>query len=308
MKRFRNILVIPDTLDAHDRAIERAIELADTNAARLTIAGLLESDDAPDYLAPLRNELVENMERQLDAAAKPARDRGLHVTTRILIGRPFVEVIRTVVADKFDLVMKTARGRRQFPPKLFGSTALHLLRKCPCPLWILDPQPSSNRKGILAAIDPDTSDPDEQAVNIKILQLATSLAYLESAPLHVVHTWNVPFEDMIQHSPFLRVTKSEANNYIRNIEVRHRERFDGLVEPFREKNPDMIVHFVKGLPEAVITEMAKDNDVEVVVMATTARSGIPGLLIGDTAESVLGRIDRSILTVKPDAFVSPVAA
>lgn len=70
----------------------------------------------------------------------------------------------------------------------------------------------------------------------------------------------------------------------------------------------MSVHFVKGLPESVITEMAEEHNVEVVVMATTARTGVQGLLIGDTAENVLGRIDRSVLTVKPDAFVSPIAA
>ena len=41
-------------------------------------------------------------------------------------------------------------------------------------------------------------------------------------------------------------------------------------------------------------------------MGTVGRSGIKGLLLGNTAEKVLGTCDCSILTVKPDGFVSPI--
>lgn len=308
MKRFRNILVIPDDLVPEDRALQRAIELAATNEARLTVAGLLESQDAPGQFASLQNEVADAMEQQLEAVTEPARDRGISVTTKILNGRHFMEIIRTVLAHNHDLVMKTARGRRQFQPRLFGSTAQHLLRKCPCPVWILDPEQREGRRGVLAAVDADTTDPTEQAVNQKIMELSSSLSILETAPLHVVHAWNIPYEDMIHHSPFLRITKSEAGNYIKDAESRHRERLESLVEPFRRISPGMSVHFVKGLPEWVIVDIAHENNIDVVVMATLARTGIPGLLIGDTAENVLGRIDTSVLAIKPDEFVSPIAA
>ena len=42
-------------------------------------------------------------------------------------------------------------------------------------------------------------------------------------------------------------------------------------------------------------------------MGTVARTGIPGLLIGNTAESVLSQVGCSVIAVKPDGFVSPVA-
>lgn len=308
MKRFRNILVVPEHLDADDPGLRRAIDLAETNAARLTVAGLLEAQDTPDYLIPLHQEAVDSIEDRLKVAAAAARDRGVSVKTTLLIGRPFVEIIRTVLVEKHDLVMKTARGRGQPQPRLFGSTAQHLLRKCPCPVWIVDPQQSPERRGVLAALDPDTSEPVQTALNTKIMELASSLAILETAPLHVVHAWTVPYEDMIHHSPYLRVKKVEASTYIREIEERHRKRLEATVEPFRRSNPGMSVHFVKGLPETVITDIAKEHSIGVVVMATVARTGVPGLLIGNTAENVLSRIDTSVLTIKPDAFTSPIAA
>ncbi len=41
-------------------------------------------------------------------------------------------------------------------------------------------------------------------------------------------------------------------------------------------------------------------------LGTVGRSGIRGLLPGNTAEKVLDTCDCSILTVKPEGFVSPI--
>ena len=48
-------------------------------------------------------------------------------------------------------------------------------------------------------------------------------------------------------------------------------------------------------------------DPDLVVMGTVSRGGIPGFLVGNTAERMLSRLDRSLLTVKPGDFVCPVA-
>jgi len=41
-------------------------------------------------------------------------------------------------------------------------------------------------------------------------------------------------------------------------------------------------------------------------MGTVGRTGIPGLIMGNTAESILNNIGCSVLAVKPPGFVSPV--
>jgi len=41
-------------------------------------------------------------------------------------------------------------------------------------------------------------------------------------------------------------------------------------------------------------------------MGTLSRTGISGLLIGNTAEKVLRQVDCSVLIVKPDGFITPV--
>jgi universal stress protein E len=41
-------------------------------------------------------------------------------------------------------------------------------------------------------------------------------------------------------------------------------------------------------------------------METVGRTGIPGLLMGNTAETILQQVNCSVLAIKPPGFVTPV--
>jgi nucleotide-binding universal stress UspA family protein len=47
--------------------------------------------------------------------------------------------------------------------------------------------------------------------------------------------------------------------------------------------------------------------IDLVVMGTLSRTGVAGLIAGNTAEKVFYSADCSVLAVKPPDFVSPVA-
>ncbi len=66
------------------------------------------------------------------------------------------------------------------------------------------------------------------------------------------------------------------------------------------------IHLVKGNPCKEISLLASKDNVDLIVMGSVARTGIPGFIIGNTAESILGQVKCSVLVVKPDGFVSPV--
>ncbi|MFT5323854.1 MAG: universal stress protein E [Planctomycetaceae bacterium] len=67
------------------------------------------------------------------------------------------------------------------------------------------------------------------------------------------------------------------------------------------------IHLMKGDPHAVILETVDRQQIDLLVMGSIARTGIPGMFIGNTAERVLNAVGCSVLTVKPSDFVSPVA-
>ena len=62
----------------------------------------------------------------------------------------------------------------------------------------------------------------------------------------------------------------------------------------------------QGAPGQAIPALVRELDADLVVMGTVARTGIPGLIIGNTAEAVLSQLRCSVLAIKPSAFVSPV--
>ena len=53
-------------------------------------------------------------------------------------------------------------------------------------------------------------------------------------------------------------------------------------------------------------KLAKDLNAGLVVMGTVFRTGIPGLIIGNTAETVMNKLECSILAIKPQKFVTNV--
>lgn len=57
----------------------------------------------------------------------------------------------------------------------------------------------------------------------------------------------------------------------------------------------------------VATDFSEYSSAALIVIGTVGRSGIQGMLLGNTVEKVLDTCDCSILTVKPDAFASPIA-
>ena len=63
---------------------------------------------------------------------------------------------------------------------------------------------------------------------------------------------------------------------------------------------------VEGRPEQRIPEYAEEIDADVVVLGTVARVGIPGLIIGNTAEDILAQLRCGVLAIKPEHFESPV--
>jgi len=64
---------------------------------------------------------------------------------------------------------------------------------------------------------------------------------------------------------------------------------------------------ITGDAKYIVPAAARDLDVDLIVMGTVARVGIPGFFMGNTAESILNQIDCSVLTIKPSGFVSPVS-
>lgn len=77
-----------------------------------------------------------------------------------------------------------------------------------------------------------------------------------------------------------------------------------IVKSTQQHGFDTIVAAVDYDPE---DQKVDELNGAILVMGTVGRTGIPGLVIGNTAEAILNQVHCSILAVKPPDFVSPVS-
>ena len=156
----------------------------------------------------------------------------------------------------------------------------------------------------MAAVDPDPSDKVKNALNTKIMELATSMARLEGSEFHVVHAWTL----YVDVTLLLRtgVSKSDVDRLARKTREVHKSQLAELVEKHAPGIPNDRIHLIKENADRVIPALAKKKRIELIVMGTVSRTGIAGFFIGNTAEKVLQQVDCSVLTLKPDGFVTPV--
>jgi len=316
MHRFKNILLVCDERGIHDEVIGRAIWLAKANGATITLVDVVET--APGELArtfgalpgarahDIEIEVLEFHRARVARIAGPIKSEGIETREIVLQGTAFVEIIRKVLRGGHDLVMKGAAGEAEGTSRFFGSTDLHLLRKCPCPVWIMKKGRRRKYARLLAAIDLDEGDQQKDALNTLIMDFATSLSETDGSDLHVMNVWQVPEEDTLRNSGFARVSDAEVDALVESKRRHSESKLNELLQRYPDKGKECHVHLPKGAAREVIPEFARKQRVELIVMGTVGRTGISGFIIGNTAEAILNQVECSVLAVKPPGFNTPV--
>ena len=318
MKRFKNILCIVNTDMQNTIAVEYAVKLAVKNHASLTVVEVID-EIPPDTTLfertmssiDLQAEIISEHQNRLQELVS-SLDHKTKIKTKVLTGILFLEVIYEVLRNRHDLVFKTAESG-VFLNRVFGSDDMHLLRKCPCPVWLVKPESPKAYQTILAAVDVDDDYPPDE-LNTRhlliqqILKMASSLAISECAELHIIHAWLAKYEGAMRGA-FIARPEEEVASYVKSVKLRHALNLDEKIDKLEKDILGRIKpkkHLIKGDPRREIPAFAKEIKADLVVMGTVARTGLSGFFMGNTAETILNQLDCSVLAIKPPGFVTPV--
>jgi len=314
------ILAVADPGSDAQIAVETAIALAAQHWAALEVIACVEP---PHDLSILSRLSGEDPDKLLGDMVTQARS---HVTAKVaaltgdtslrpevLIGKEYLQIIRHVAATGADFVVKSAEPLSGMQRFLFASTDQHLLRKCPCPVWLQTREAPPRPKRVLAAVDLDIWDADEpdtlQALNRRVIETACRVAGTAEAEVVVLHAWEALGEGMIWAFSGNADTRLSADRYVNEVlEARHAamEAFLAAVRADSPEGPSLVPHLVRGTPEVVIHAQSRAVAADLVVMGTVARTGLSGVFIGNTAENIINSLDCPVLAVKPEGFVSPL--
>ena len=111
MNRFKNILYVADTNSINNSSLDRAVTIAETNRARLTIMDVInevdcEEDTMKRYGISLNKLLHDEKMEYLHQLSTPYQSSKCVIFTTVLIGSAFIEIIRAVIRNHYDLVIK----------------------------------------------------------------------------------------------------------------------------------------------------------------------------------------------------------
>lgn len=304
MVSLSSILVDIDATRERHPALERALLLAARAQARIKIVDIL--PEVPQLArrvlsSTLEEELVTHRRERLAAIAASVKD--VPVTVELLRGRAMIALVHEVLRSNHSLLMRSHGSPPGDPGRPFGAVDMQLLRQCPCPVWVVRPNAGDRpSQRILAAIDVNPVDESEQELNTTILELALLIQELEDDHLTVLHTWTVYGEGLLKsHMPPEELAEV-GEELRRDVE----SALSAVIKPFEDRLTGVAVEVVKGEPKDVIPQFVELHGIDVVVMGTVGRTGVAGLVIGNTAEHVLQRLRGSVLAVKPSGFESQV--
>jgi universal stress protein E len=310
MDRFKNILVAASPGHMEPLTLCAAVDLARVNDAQLAVMdvvaplpGWRKSMNVDGHVIDIEAAMLQDREARLGRMVENTQaDPSTEVI--VAVGEPFLEVIRRVLSEGHDLVMVGEPAvENPCEPKL-GTGVMHLLRKCPVPVWVMRPSRARNLR-VLALVDPDPGDRVRDGLNDLVLELASSLAHREGGELHVAHAWSLAGEAALRSSPYVGLPGSLVDVMVRDTEAQRLVQLDALALRHM-KEDERSIHLVPGEPDEALPRLAERLDIGLIVMGTVGRTGLRGLIMGNTAEAILRSVRCSVIAVKPDGFVTPV--
>jgi nucleotide-binding universal stress UspA family protein len=297
VRRFKNILYVFEAGSSEKETPRAVLELARANGARLTLCDV--AHELPRSFQTMQRALEKFRLERLQELIKDLDDSDVPIAYALRNGIPFLEVIRQVIEGGHDLVIKNAEPGG-FSDSSFGTNDMHLMRKCPTPLWIAREDRFGTYRSIVAAIDVDPEVETNPELNRLILDLGTSLARHSGCPLHIAHaSW-------VQSESLLRRVMGSVETPLDELREQRTEAVNQLLAKRDLEGLDVQVHIESQRPEKHVVDVADRVGADLVIMGTVARTGIAGVFIGNTAEPILGHLKCSALTVKPSGFVTPV--
>jgi len=292
MLELSKILVIIEPGGEAQQALDKAVQLAKyaDSELELMIADYNAYLEDGYYFDPaqaqkLRYEHGDSHIEHLETLAKPLREQGLEVAvTTAWSNPPYAEIVTRVRDTKPSLVIKTTRHHPKISRLLLSNEDWELVRYCPAPLLLVKGQTWPTNPLFVASVDPDHSHEKPAVLDNKIVASALSLAAISGGNVHLFHSaWLPPVAGIYG----LQAQSKEENRKLTNL-----ARLNGICTTS--------CHWSKEEVAAALPAVVNELNASAVVMGAVSRSRLDRILIGNTAEKVLDKLECDLLIIKPD--------
>lgn len=305
MLNINHILVVLDKGSNELEALQKGVWLARSVDAELTLltntwdsysADNTTLDDDTRY--QLKEGLISQAEKWLKSFIHDVDDIKVNVDVRWQ-KHLYEAVIEATRETNYDLVLKRP-NKHSLMDRIFTPVDWNLLRHCPAPFMLIKSSDPWKHNRLLASIDATSADDGHQLINDNILSFAEQLSDHFDTDLHLVNAYplvNVAFAMVPEVT-----APDDLHQY---VQEQHEEACGKWADKYNISRDK--VHVSEGAPEIVVSDLSKNLETDVVIIGSVGRTGLSGVLIGNTAELLLDKVECDILVIKQTDGVSPDA-
>jgi universal stress protein E len=306
MKHIKHILyIIPDDKN-NDLIIKKVFSFAAKKQAEITflhvikkipreVQAIFNVHEDTDINKILEKDALVALEKNL----KQLKNQKSKYHVKVLIGDKYALTIKELENKSYDLLITTDyESKGKLSERFFGSKHLFLLRHAPNPVLVFRPGRKKKKYRMLVAIDLEDMTPEKAALNQKIIDYALACSIYDDVEIHIISCWKLYGESALQHG-FLRIPDDKLKAMQKQCKQHYQNNFNEFIQHTLELQAGIIPSLLKGNPVDLIPQYVQKQHIDMVVIGTVSRKGVPGLTIGNTAEDIMQKVDCSILMVKP---------
>jgi len=141
---FNNILVAYDSSSFSNRAFKSALDVAESNKSKITIASVITGVYQPSigftmkYNKKMLEKYTKTLQKTFSTLESVAKKKNIKISLKLLQD-PSVSkaIVRYVNSHKFDLVVIGSHGRTGLNKMILGSVANSVTQKVKCPVMVV---------------------------------------------------------------------------------------------------------------------------------------------------------------------------
>jgi nucleotide-binding universal stress UspA family protein len=141
---FDNILVAYDSSSFSNRAFKSALDVAESNKSKITIASVVTGVYQPSigftmkYSEEMLEKYTKTLKKTFSTLESVAKKRNIKISLKLLQD-PSVSkaIVNYVNSHKFDLVVIGSHGRTGLNKMILGSVANSVTQKVKCPVMVV---------------------------------------------------------------------------------------------------------------------------------------------------------------------------
>jgi len=277
MASFKKILCPVDFSDSSKQAFSFAKRLAEAFNAKLHVLHV--TPKPPEYYAYLVPEygvyaprMEEGIEERMNSFLEDWKGA---YQKFVRVGTPYKNVLRMAEHDKYDLIVMGAKGVSPLAPMLVGGTAERVVRGARCPVITVREKPDATIDRVLFCTDLSED-------SLKAGPYATTIAEKFGATLYLLHVIELgePHNEAMYHKleeQLLKKLKVTGKAKALTVKKMVRRNLEAGME---------------------ISNFAREEKIDLVVMTTHGRGGLSRLLLGSVAEKVIRFAPCPVMTVR----------